>query len=403
MLGHSLPCQNVPFINQFAVTTAPFYGAAVTANSSCRFGLGKLPKSPEGPKRYSGVMNHKLRYGVAAASATEDADTKTCKKLSLKNFLSKISTRLLGLTVALTAPFLGVAGAQTLGFALSYNRGLEPEVQLRDLDAGRVGLGLRVAGGSAGPLEAGVDAHFRSSFGPLGTLAINGRADADVTGAFDLGLSGSGALGATGLDAQLDVFNGNSGTFAPTAAYALGSRPFFSGGVGAYLELGATRRLGRTLILEAAPSLSYLAGTGVGVGLWSRLQLRRFVDNDSGALLLLASTGPGAGRSFAAAGAEYGLNRRGLPALTGALLLGNSGEGVRLGLRAAATGERNRFSYRAELSAEPYRRDAPPYRGNVALGTALGPGVLGLEFGAAPDNRFGVPPLLLRSSYAFRF
>ena len=135
----------------------------------------------------------------------------------------------------------------------------------------------------------------------------------------------------------------------------------------------------------------------------SRLQLRRLVDNDSGALLLLANTGPGDGRTFAAAGAEYGLNRRGLPALTGALLFGSGGEGVRPGLRAAATGELSRFSYRAELSAEPYRRDAPPYRGNAALATALGPGVLGLEFGAAPNNGFGIPPLLFRSSYALRF
>ncbi len=318
------------------------------------------------------------------------------------------------LWVAVTlAALWGGAGAQTVGFALSYRAGLEPEVQLRNLqfpalDAGDVELGLRLAGGVSGPLEVGLDTRFRTTFGPLGTLAAGARADADVTGAFDLGLNGSGALGATGLEAQLGVFNRNPGAFAPSAAYALDSRPFLnrpssSGSVGAHLELGATRRLGRTLILEATPSLSYLADTGVGLGLEGRLQRRRLVGSDNGALLFIASRGLGENRSFAAAGAEYALNRRGLPTLTGALLLGNSGDGVKPGFRAAASGELGRFSYRAEAAAEPYRRDAPSYRGNVTFGTALGPGALGLEFGAAPGNSFGLPPLLLRSSYALRF
>ena len=310
------------------------------------------------------------------------------------------------------------AGAQTFGFALSYEGGLEPEVQLRDLHlraltAGDVGLGLRLAGGVSGPLEAGLEARFRTSFGPLGTLAVGARADADVTGAFDLGVSGSGALGATGLEARLGVFNRNPGAFAPSAAYALGSRPFLyllslsggglPGGVGAHLELGATRRLGRTLILEATPSLSYASATGLGVGLEGRLQRRRLVGNDNGALVFETRTGPGDARSFVAAGAEYALNRRGLPTLTGALLVGGGDAGPAPGLRATASGELGGFAYRAEAAAEPYRRDAPRYRGNVAFGTVLGRGALGLEFGAAPANDFGVPPLLLRSSYALRF
>lgn len=304
---------------------------------------------------------------------------------------------------------VGGGCAQTFGVALSYKGAqLEPELQLRDLAAGNVTFDLRAAGGLAGPLEFGAVGRFRSSFGPLGTVSAAAHANIDLAGAFDLGLDGSGALAATGLDAAVNVFNRNPGAFAPTAAYALQSRPFLpvgtlEPGVGAHLRVGATQRLGRTLLLEAAPELTYLSGTGVGAGLDLRLQFRRLIESDNGVALLEGSSGPGAGREFFAGGAEYQLNRRGLPSLTAALLLGSGPAGFAPGVRASASGEVARFSYRAELAAEPYRATAPPYRANVAFGTALGPGALGLELGAALANDFGVPPVLLRGSYAFRF
>ena len=316
-------------------------------------------------------------------------------------------TRLLALTLA--AALVGAGSAQTFGVALSYTDArLEPEAQLRDLPVGSVLLDLRAAGGLTGPLELGGAGRFRSSFGPLGTVSAAAHLDVGTAGAFDVGLDGSGALAATGLDADLSVFNRNPGAFAPTAAYALGIRPFFptallDPGVGAHLRVGATQRLGRTLLLEATPELTYLSGAGVGAGLDLRLQFRRLIESDNGVALFEGSGGPGAGRGFVAGGAEYQLNRRGLPSLTAALLLGSSPAGVAPGLRASASGEVGRFSYRAELAAEPYRASAPPYRANVAAGTALGPGALGFELGAALANDFGVPPVLLRGSYAFRF
>lgn len=304
-------------------------------------------------------------------------------------------------------PFPGTAAAQTVGFALSYDGALEPEVQLRSLEVGPAMIDLRLAGGTAGPLELGAAAQSRSSFGPLGTTLLSGRADADTQGGFDLNLSGSGALGPTGLEASLSLFNRNPGAFAPTAAYARSSRPFFPGtalatATGLQLEVGVTQRLTRTLILGASPSLSYLTSTGVGAGLESRLQLRRVAGSDNAVALLSAASGP-SGRGFVAGGAEYQLNRRDLPTLTGALLLGYSDAGVRPGVQAGASGELGRVAYRAELAAEPYRRNAPPYRANLALATPLGPGALGLEFGAALANDFGVPPALVRGSYAVRF
>lgn len=313
------------------------------------------------------------------------------------------------LLVALVLALVGSGSAQTFGIAFSYRDArLEPEVQLRDLPAGSILFDLRAAGGLTGPFEFGGVGRFRSSFGPLGTVSAAAHLDADTAGAFDIGVDGSGALAATGLDADLTIFNRNPGAFSPTAAYALGDRPFFpvtalDPGVGLHLRVGATQRLGRTLLLEATPEVTYLAGTGVGAGLDLRLQFRRLIDSDNGVALLEGSTGPGAGRGFLAGGAEYQLNRRGLPSITAALLLGSSPLGILPGFRGTASGEVARFSYRAELAAEPYRATAPPYRANVALGTSLGPGALGLEFGAALANDFSVPPVLLRGSYAYRF
>lgn len=316
--------------------------------------------------------------------------------------------RTVGITLLVLFGLWSEAGAQTFGVSFSYtpSESLEPEVQLRELGAGDVTFDLRLAKSFTGPFEAGVAGRFRSSFGPLGTVALNAQADIDTSGGFDLGVVGSGALASTGLDASLSVFNRNPGAFAAPAAYTA-TRPFFgsalASGAGVHLSVGATQRLGRTLILEAAPELSYLSGSGFGAGLAGRLEFRRFIDQDDGALLAEVHTGPGPARTFFAGGVEYGLNRRGLPSLSAAALLGRGEFGFQPGFRAAASGELGSFSYRAELAAEPYRRDAPPYRGSVALGTELGPGALGLELGAALANDYGVAPLLLRASYGFRF
>jgi hypothetical protein len=306
---------------------------------------------------------------------------------------------------------MGGAAAQTFGIALSALPGdtfsLEPELQVRDLELSPVTLDLRLAKSLPGEFEFGLAGRFRSSFGPLGTVAVGAQADLDTAGGFDIGVTGSGALASTGLDASLSVFNRNPGTFSAPNAYTP-PRPFFDpsslgAGVGTHLALGVTQRLGRTVILEALPTVSYLSGTGLGAGLEARLQFRRLVGRDNGVLLLAASTGPGSSRDFVAAGAEYQLNRRGLPSLSTALLLGRGSAGLLPGVRLNALGELSAFSYRAELAAEPYRPDTLPYRGSVALGTDLGEGALGIELGAALANPYVVPPLMLRASYGIRF
>lgn len=323
---------------------------------------------------------------------------------------SQVPVTLLTL-LALCSGVSNRATAQTFGISLSALPGsaatFEPEVQLRDLEIGSTTLDLRLAKSLPGPLELGAMGRFRSSFGPLGTVAVSAQADVDLEGGFDVGLVGSGALASTGLDATLSIFNRNPGTFSAPSAYTP-ARPFYAtrtltSGAGIYLSLGATQRLGRTVILEATPALSYLSGTGFGIGLDARLQFRRLIDQDNGVLLLSGHSGPGEDRGFVAGGLEYQLNRRGLPALSAAALLGRGATGLKPGFLAKAAGELGRFSYRAELAAEPYRTDTLPYRGSVALGTELGSGALGVELGAALANLYDVAPLMLRASYGFRF
>ena len=324
---------------------------------------------------------------------------------------SQAPVTLLTLLAVCLGGFLHRAEAQTFGISLSALPGsaapFEPEVQLRDLDLGSTTVDFRLAKNLSGPVEFGALGRFRSSFGPLGTVAVSAQADVNLDGGFDVGLVGSGALASTGLDATLSVFNRNPGTFAAPSAYTP-ARPFYAkstlaSGAGVYLELGATQRLGRTVILEASPALAYLAGTGVGVGLDARLQFRRLIDQDNAVLLLSGHSGPGSNRGFVAGGLEYQLNRRGLPSMSAALLLGQGAAGLQPGFIANALGELGRFSYRAELAAEPYRNDTLPYRGSVAFGTALGAGALGLELGATLANLYDVAPLMLRASYGFRF
>lgn len=310
--------------------------------------------------------------------------------------------RALGVLVALLC-LLGAARAQTLGGALSVasTGALEPELQLRDLALEGVTLDLRAALPVGGAPSGGALARTRTSFGPLGTVALIGRADASAAGAFDFGVSATGALAQWGFDGALGVFNRNPGAFAPFGAFDLAARPFLAptGGVGALLTVGLTRRVTRTTLLELKPT-AYLAAAGAGGRLEGALQLRRLVANDTGAVILLAAAPPEGG-TFGAAGFEYRLSRAGLPPLSAALLVGVGEAGVRPGLRAAVSGEARGLRYRAALSAEPYRTEAPPYRAAVGVNAALGGGTAGLELGAAPGNPFGVPPLLLRATYAF--
>jgi hypothetical protein len=312
--------------------------------------------------------------------------------------------RILRVLLALLC-FLGAAHAQTLGAALSVSSSgaLEPELQLRGLALEGVTFDLRAALPLGGAPSGGVAARTRTSFGPLGTVALIGRADASVAGAFDLGVSATGALAQWGFDGALEVFNRNPGAFAPLGAFDLAARPFLEPATlagGAFdLTVGLTRRVTRTTLLELRPT-AYLTGMGAGGRLEGVLQLRRLIGNDTGAALLLTAVAPEGG-TFGAAGFEYRLSRAGFPPASAALLLGVDETGVRPGLRAAVSGEAQGLRYRAALSAEPYRTDAPPYRATVSVNAALGGGSAALELGAAPGNPFGVPPLLLRATYTF--
>lgn len=291
-----------------------------------------------------------------------------------------------------------------IGGALSYNGNFEPEVQLRNLESDLGTLNFRLAYHSGNAWELGATSNFRSSFGPIGTAAVDAHLDVSTAGLFDVGANLSGALGATGLDASLSLYNSNPGTFSPTTAYLLDARPFISAqGVTGRLEVGLTRRLGRKLLLTATPELRVGAPDGAEFALNGALEYRHIIESDNASLLLEGSSSQDPARRYLAGGVAYALNRRELPPLKAALLLGHSEGGLRPGVRLDLNSSYQDIAYRIGVGLEPYKGIIPKYRASGTLVKEVGDGALGLELGAALANPYAVPAFTVRSSYALRF
>ena len=310
---------------------------------------------------------------------------------------------------------LHVGAAQTLRVGLLGSGGafgLEPSLVVRDLDVGGLGLELRAARGRGGALELGLGVGSKTSFGPVGTVALRGTLQLDTAGAFEGTVAGDGAIASVAARFGLSVFNVNPGRFGALEAFGYnvghgdaivdgygGSgatsglrRPPVAGAAGSwgvFGHLGASYRLSRRAVLELDPSLLYVRG-GVGVGLQGAVQVRRLRGRDDGAVrvatLLDAGAEAGLGGSYGAAGFEYRYNPSAGPLLRGSLWLGAGSRGVGPGARVEGVqnGLNATLRYGLALAAEPYRTDAPPYRVEASLQTAAGPGALNLRLlGAA--------------------
>ena len=174
----------------------------------------------------------------------------------------------------------------------------------------------------------------KTSFGPVGTVALRGILQLDTTGAFEGTVAGDGAVASVAARFGLSVFNVNPGRFGALNAFgyevgrgdavvdgygAFGaisglSRPPVAGASpswGVFGHLGASYRLNRRTVLELDPSLLYVRG-GVGVGLQGAVQVRRLRGRDDGAVrvatLLDAGAEAGLSGSYGAAGFEYRYN-----------------------------------------------------------------------------------------------
>ena len=317
--------------------------------------------------------------------------------------LKRVAKRL---WLVLLAIQLGWAAAQTFGVGLTSTTTLEPETTVTDLDLGRSKVNVRVAGGGAGPLELGVSARETTAFGPLGNLSVRSHAQFDTAGRFDLGLGAEGVIAAVAARAQLSLFTAEVGRFDVGAAFQEEARPFVLAApldFGAALELGASYRVSRTFIVSAAPALYLTDAGGLGgrVGLEGRFV--KLVGPDDLRLKALTFLGP-AGDRFGAVGAEYDLNRRGLPNARVALWAGlddaglKPGASLRLGQTLGWGG-----SYTLLLAAEPYRHDALPYRAAATYRQTVGPGALETSFYGTLTPRGDVPALNFRLGYSLPF
>ena len=335
-------------------------------------------------------------------------------------------THRLGCSLVLTAllALFPVGTAQTLRLGLVGSGGafgLEPSLVVRDLSVGGLGLELRAARGRTGALELGLGMGSKTSFGPIGTVALRGMLQLDTTGAFEGTVAGDGAVASVAARFGLSVFNVNPGRFEAVNAFgyevgtgdavvdsygAFGatsglSRPPVAGASpswGVFGHLGASYRLNRRTVLELDPSLLYVRG-GVGASLQGAVQVRRLRGRDDGAVrvatLLDAGAEAGLGGSYGAAGFEYRYNPPTGPLLRGSLWLGAGSRGVGPGARVEGVqnGLDSTLRYGLALAAEPYRTDAPPYRLEASLQTAAGPGTLNLRLlGAAGAPAFYPAP-----------
>lgn len=308
----------------------------------------------------------------------------------------------------LLALLSSAAWAQTaaVGLTLAAETAAKAELALFGLPIGDIRLDLRAAGAIAAPLEVGLGLRTTLTLGPVGNVILSGRGDLATDGQFSAHLGGSAVLGALGVRAQLAAFNTDPGRFALAEAFAIDARArtgaLQPGGIGMSLGVGVTYRLTRTVILDVDPELRYLSGQGLGGRLAATLQLRRFIDQDDGRLLLLADIAPGNARGFAAAGFEYRLTRRGLPVTAASLWLGQGSRGLWPGVRLSLSGQAAAgWQGGLELALEPYRTDAPRYRGRAQLRGPAGPGELSLTLFVAPGS--DLPPIGLQSSYSLRF
>ena len=323
------------------------------------------------------------------------------------NYLPSLTVPFRLILCLLLSPF-AAAQTYTLGGNTS-SAGLEPDLRIGDIRAGGLRFGVRAAGDlEAERFEGGANTRFNTSLGPLGNVALTGRADADTAGAFAASVRGSGVLGPVGARLRLDAFNANPGRFAPETLFE-DERPFLLGApsqeaFAAQFGVGLTYRLSRTKILTLDPDLLYSWEDEGGLGVRGRgtVELRRLRGRDNGTVLAEGYLEPGTGAGYGAAGFTYALNRRSLPTLRGTLLVGAGSEGLLPGARFFVQ-KRGSLDYSLTLAAEPYRTDIPRVRAEASLAGALGSGTLRTTLLAAPTEDFNVPLFTLRSAYQFRF
>ncbi len=306
-------------------------------------------------------------------------------------FLSRLAFAALLLALAVPA----AARAQTLRLGMvAGDPGIAPRASLRvenaSVGSNRVMLGLAYDG--AAQLDLGMQAN--QTFGPLGNIVGEATMALRTDGAVQGALGVRGVLGPVALGVRLSGFTDPPARFDPLMV-AGATRPAFAAG-GWGLALDASGRPARSWIVEASPQL-YLLPTGAAWRADARLRWLRAIGPHELSLRLRGYLPPGASGD-AAVGLGFTYHRRRAPDLDGALYMGVGAGGFAPGATASLSQALGPVQATLGLDAEPYRRDAPPYRAHLDLSFDLGTGNATVSGAAASGP--GGSSAVLALSYA---
>lgn len=293
------------------------------------------------------------------------------------------------------ACLLPVALGQTVEFSVAHPASdrypARVQVSFEEVPEGRGTVGLRLAAGEE--LQLGLRLRQADSLATVGNLVTVLAADASTGGRYAVALTSRAVLGPVAVRLRASVSDGR----AAMAAVAEGSfaelplltRP--SGPAGAALlglEAGASYRISRELIVDVAPGV-FLLGGSMGGRLDGDLRFVRAVAGNDLSVLLHGFLAPASKQFAGSLGIGYTINRRRAPAWSAAALLGWGGDGPAPGARLSGAERLASGRLDLQLTAEPYRLDAWPYRAELGYRFDLGAGELRLAASAGLEPGSG--------------
>lgn len=281
------------------------------------------------------------------------------------------------LALALLA-LAGLGWAQTLAAEASAGWHAAPEAHLAlsNVAFGDGRLALSLWGGPASPAGVALELRQTESFGVLGNLILRGSGRFDSAGGFETRLGAEGVVGPVAASLALSLFGrpprapdpwakGGERLLAPEAS-----------DLGLGLELSASYRAARNLILVAAPRFYLTAARGFGLEASAEARLLRLIGPDDLRLLAAGQLAPSPSAGYAALGLEVDLNRPAWPSVRGRAWLGAGSAGLWPGAGLELSGAAGEGRYRLAAEAEPYRSDLAPLRASASFETPLAAGSL---------------------------
>lgn len=282
----------------------------------------------------------------------------------------------------------GHAGVPLLQFALKDQQ----------LPGGRASLGVRLL-----PVP-GLDLHLRQTtgFGPLGNVIIDVDAAGSIAGPALFTVAGRASLGPVALRLRPFISSGQELTRLRSADPGFQALPYSSGPPVWGVQLGASWRLSRDLMLVADPALVFGA-RGSALQLPLEVQLRAFAGPHDLRLLVTGlipfTSSEQELTAWSAAGAGLRINRQRAAAWELWLFYGGNGvsqsPGIGFSIQEAVGGG----TLLAGLRLEPYRSDLRPLQLHASWDGELDGLDVELRFElTAPE-----PGLLLSTTVSFPF